>query len=344
MMDFEKRQKLGFSKNKISIMFQGLSSVIQFMFPIIILFVEVLLSNQNYLTTGTVVAFVTLAQSFISPVTNILNVFIQCIMLRIYFRRVNDILLLPENRNIKTLMTIETVNNVSIKNAYYAYSKFDKNTICNINLGIGKSEKIVIAGMNGSGKSTLLKLIAGLLETKNGEILYNNSNIREIESENMGKLVSFVNQNPTIFNATLKENIILNETNFTEEYFEKVMEISTLDHLIKELPAGLDTHISQTGMNLSGGQKQKIAIARALLKKPQIILFDEATSAMDQISENHIWSRVKELDAMCILVSHNINTIKQFDRIIVLDQGKIVGEGRHNDLLYSCDIYKKLIQ
>nr|WP_255376361.1 ATP-binding cassette domain-containing protein [Massilimicrobiota sp. An134] len=195
-----------------------------------------------------------------------------------------------------------------------------------------------MVGSNGSGKSTLFKIVSTLLESTTGLIKVNGYTLDEINIKELRKKIGLVNQNPIIFNGTLLENLTLNDE-VSKETFEKSICISCLDSLIRELPMGLETNISQSGMNLSGGQKQKIALARVLMKKPELLLLDEPTASLDNISEKIIMNNIKSLDIACIVISHRLSTIQYFDRIIVLDKGEILEEGTHEELMSNKKSY-----
>ena len=208
-----------------------------------------------------------------------------------------------------------------------------------INLKIGKNEKIAIVGPSGSGKSTLVKLIAGLYSPSNGQVLVNGKNMNELKQESIRSKISVVNQNPAIFNMSLKDNILMNKEGISDEQFLKAVDDAKVAEIIQSLPMGYMTQISEGGLNLSGGQMQRIAIARAIVKKPELIIMDEPTSALDNISENYIMNRVKEYEFPCVVVSHRLNTIQHFDRVIVMHQGRIVEEGNHEKLMKKQGLY-----
>ena len=204
---------------------------------------------------------------------------------------------------------------------------------------IGKNEKIAIVGPSGSGKSTLLKVIAGMYAPTTGNVLLNDKDLSQLSQKQVRDKVSVVNQKPSIFNMSLRDNILMNSENVSEEVFLQAVNDARVNEITNMLPMGYETQISEGGMNLSGGQMQRIAIARALVKEPELILMDEPTSALDNISENYIMNHIKDYKCPCIVVSHRLNTIQHFDRIIVINNGKIVEEGHHDDLIQNNGLY-----
>ena len=198
---------------------------------------------------------------------------------------------------------------------------------------------MAIVGPSGSGKSTLVKVLSGLYSPSEGEVLLNGKNIKELSQNSIRQKVSMVNQNPAIFNMSLKENILMNKTGVSDDTFLKAVDDARVDEIIQTLPMGFETQISEGGMNLSGGQMQRIAIARAIVNQPELMIMDEPTSALDNISENYIMNRVKEYNFPCVVVSHRLNTIQHFDRVIVMYQGKIVEEGSHQELMKKNGLY-----
>lgn len=329
--DYEILRNYNYKKNKISALFISITSSLKFFLPIAILISGLYLSLESTITIGTVVAFLSLAQAFISPLLGILNTVIQIIMLKLYFQRVDDVFFLKEESDSN--QKIGEINEIKFESVDFKYSEYDKKVLNNVNLNIGKNEKIAIVGSNGSGKSTLIKIICGLLDSSNGVVSFNGVDIRDLTKKSLQNKISVVNQNPIIFQGTLLENILLNEKNIDTQYLNRVMDITLVNDLINEFPIGFETNISQSGMNLSGGQKQKIAIARALVKKPELLLLDEPTSSLDSASEFHIMQGIQKLNLTCIVISHRLSTIKQFDKVIVLENGKIKEYGSHQDLL-----------
>lgn len=185
----------------------------------------------------------------------------------------------------------------------------------------------------------MVKILSGLYSPTEGEVLLNGRNIKGVRQSSLRKKVSMVNQNPSIFNMSLRDNILMNKTEINDEVFLKAVDDARVDEIIQSLPMGFETQISEGGMNLSGGQMQRIAIARALVNQPELMIMDEPTSALDNISENYIMNRVKEYDFPCVVVSHRLNTIQHFDRVIVMYQGSIVEEGTHEELMKNQGIY-----
>lgn len=205
---------------------------------------------------------------------------------------------------------------------------------------------VAIVGKSGEGKSTILKLINKSYSTNDGEILIDNYNINTLSEETIKNNISIVSQSPYIFNLSIKENIKLANHQATDKEIEEVCKEAQLHDVIIEMQDGYDTIVGENGVILSGGQKQRLAIARALIKKSKIILFDEATSSLDNNNQEKIKNIIKSLskDHTVIIVAHRLSTIIDSDCIFVLDNHGIIDSGTHNELIKKCLEYKNLYE
>ena len=261
--------------------------------------------------------------------------------------RVNEIL---ENRMYKDEQfgekTLNQINGIiEFKNVVFSYPEEDI-TLNNFNLTIEPNKKIAIVGKSGQGKSTLFNLITRIFDVNKGQILLDNIDIKDLQEEYLRKNISIIRQEPFIFNKTIKENFELIDKNITLKDIRKYCKMAYIDDYIMSLPKKYDTLLGEGGVNLSGGQKQRLSIARTLSKKSQIILFDEATSALDNESQEYIKKAINDLvkDHTIVIVAHRLSTIKDADIIHVVDKGKIVASGKHDDLLKTNEIYKNLYE
>ena len=209
---------------------------------------------------------------------------------------------------------------------------------------IPAGSRVAIVGPTGSGKSTLLALIARFYEPTHGRILLDDTDLRDWDRDTLRQSIGIVFQETFLFSATLAENIALGRPQASRDKIEAAARSARADGFIRELPQGYDTVIGERGISLSGGQRQRIAIARALLIQPQIVLLDDATSAVDPSTEEEIREAMRELcrDRTTFLVAHRAATIRSADRILVLQEGKLVAQGQHTSLLTDCSLYREL--
>jgi ABC-type multidrug transport system, ATPase and permease components len=229
-------------------------------------------------------------------------------------------------------------------NVSFTYSGAKVPVLSNISFTLKKGETLGIIGGTGSGKSSLINLVPRFFDVTIGKILINGINIKEISFKNLRKRVSIVAQKAVVFSGTIAENLRWGNINATDAELERALRIAQAQTFVAELPVGLDTKILQDGKNLSGGQRQRLSIARSIVANPDILIFDDSSSALDYATDAALRLAIKEhlKDTTVITVSQRINAIRYADKIMVLDEGNVVAIGTHKTLLKTCDIYKEI--
>ncbi len=257
--------------------------------------------------------------------------------------RINSILSeKPVNENKKTDSAKINNGEIQIKNLSYSYEETE--VLRNINLKIKKYTTTALIGSSGSGKTTLAHILLGFVQSYNGSVTINNVEISNIKEEDLTPLVSIVQQDVFLFNTSIRENIALGKKNATEQELFEVIKKAQLTSLITSLPNGLDTIVGEGGAKLSGGEKQRISIARVMLKDSPIIILDEATSAIDPHNEFLIHQAIRELrkNRTLIIIAHNMHTIVDSDQIVLLEDGETLAQGTHNELITESETYVEM--
>ena len=233
-------------------------------------------------------------------------------------------------------------NTIEFKNLSFKYENAE--VLSNINFSIGKGKMVALVGQSGGGKSTLADLLARFYDIQSGEILIDNNNIKEIALADLRSLMGIVSQESILFNDTIYNNIRLGKIDATEEEVIAAAKVANAHHFILETENGYQTNIGDRGNKLSGGQKQRLSIARAILKNPEILILDEATSSLDTESEKLVQEALENLmhSRTSLVIAHRLSTIKKADEIIVLERGKIIERGTHQQLIAQNGHYRKL--
>lgn len=235
---------------------------------------------------------------------------------------------------------------VEFKNVSFRYPDATQDELENIDFKVEKGQTLAIIGATGSGKTTLVNLIARFYDATSGEVLIDGINIKDYSFDSLYDKIGFVTQKAVLFNGTVKSNILFGTGNFEndENSLEKAIKLAQAEEFVSKYPDGTEHEIAQMGRNVSGGQKQRISIARALARKPEILVFDDSFSALDYRTDAKLREGLnKELkDVTKIIVAQRISTIRHADKIIVLDNGKTVGQGTHQQLLDNCPIYNQI--
>lgn len=242
------------------------------------------------------------------------------------------------NKDIKKLE-----GNFEFKNVKFSYNNKQK-VLKNLSFKINANETIAFVGKSGSGKSTIFSLINKLYNIDDGSIKLDGVNINDLSKDTIRNNMSIITQNPYIFNFSIKDNLKLVKSNMTDKEMKEICKMASLHDFIMTLPDKYDTLIGEGGVTLSGGQRQRLAIARALLKKTEIIMFDEATSALDNETQYEIKKAINNMKGQytILIVAHRLSTVIDSDRIIIIDDGKNIGKGTHEDLIKNNEFYKHL--
>ena len=236
--------------------------------------------------------------------------------------------------------------NIEIKNVYFKYDVNENNVLENITLNFEGGKMTALVGHSGSGKSTILNLIPRFYQPDDGDLLIDNQSIYEAKISSLRENISLVSQETTLFDNTIKNNIKYANENVTDEEIFKVAKLSNAHDFIEKLPNKYETIIGENGVRLSGGEKQRISIARAMIKKSQIILLDEATSSLDSETEKKIQDALKILteNKTTIVIAHRLSTILNSNNIYLIDSGKVIDSGKHEDLLIKSKLYKNFYE
>ena len=248
----------------------------------------------------------------------------------------NNIEEVSEKENIKLQ------GDILLKNISFNYDQ--KKVLDNINIRIPKNKKVALVGLSGSGKSTIASLIARFFDNYRGDIMIGSDNIKKIHLKDLRNNISIVTQETVLFNDTIANNIRYGKLEASEEEIENVANLAGITEFSKTLEKKLETIIGESGIKLSGGQRQRIAIARAIIKDSPILILDEATSSLDNITEKSIYKTIKDImkNKSILIIAHRLSTIEDSDIIYVIDKGKIENFGSHEELLQKSDIYKNL--
>ena len=251
---------------------------------------------------------------------------------------------IKEKNDAKDLSISE--GQITFENVKFKYLKDNNEILNSINLNIPAGQMTALVGHSGAGKSTILNLIPRFYDVGSGDIKIDNQSIYDAKIYSLREKISLVSQDTTLFDDTIKNNILYANSDASDEEIYNAAKYSFADEFINQLPNKFDTLIGENGVRLSGGEKQRISIARAILKKTPIILLDEATSSLDADTESKIQEAINFLTKgrTTIVIAHRLSTILNSDKIYVINQGKVVGEGKHDELLSSSDIYKNFYE
>jgi ATP-binding cassette subfamily B protein len=325
----------GLKLDKTVSIFGSMMWVVAQLSSAICLFVCCFLALKGIITVGEVVLFQSLFTSITSAILAITAIVPNLISGAESVRSLTELMKADELEHDDGKLPVPGIKgNFEFKNVSYEYPHTDKHVINDLTLEVKAGQTVAFVGPSGSGKSTIINLIIGLLTPTTGEILVDGKPLEDMPKQTYRKFISVVPQNTILFSGTIKENITYGLSHYTEEELQKAVDDAAISEFLPIFPNGLDTQVGEHGDKLSGGQKQRVSIARALIRRPSILILDEATSALDNISEFHIQKAIENASRSrtTFVVAHRLSTIRNADLIVVLENGKIVEKGSYTEL------------
>ena len=308
-----------------------------------IMFIMLFLIFQKEISVGQMFSLMFYSFFIFGPLQelgNVINTFREA---EVSLANFDKIMSTPKEPKPENPVKVEKVNKLEFKSVSFQHQTSNSKAISDINFYVNAGETIAFVGPSGSGKTTLVKLLVGLYQPMEGEILYNDIAANKIDLDLMRERIGFVTQDTQLFAGTIRENLLFVNPYASDEECMDVLMKSACQNLLSRADKGLDSMIGEGGVKVSGGEKQRLSIARALLRKPNLMVFDEATSALDSLTEDEINDTIKQVssgnDHITIMIAHRLSTIMHADRIYVLEKGNIIEQGKHHDLLDGKGLY-----
>ncbi len=313
--------------------------------PMLILTLGATSVMRGEMTLGMMLAMNSLATSLFGPLSQLVASALELQLVKGHMDRIDDVLQTPLEQDRDAVMQPPRLRGgVSVRNVSFKYGEQAPLVVENVSLEITPGMSVALVGPSGSGKSTLLGLLSGMHKPLKGDIQYDQRNLHEMDLRAVRQQIGIVPQHPFIFGGTVRENVALTQPGATLDRIQHACKVAGLHDDIAEMPMGYDTVISDGGGSLSGGQRQRVAIARAVIRNPSLMLLDEATSALDNATEKRVIENLERQRCTRITVAHRLSTVRNADLIVVMDKGRIVEQGNHDQLLAHGGLYAQLVR
>lgn len=330
------------SKVKMKLIHEAFFSIFALLVAIIKIFIISYGWSSKSISIGACVALITLIDNAYTPIAIFNVIFVQYKLDKTAYKRYSGFLDSRDDDQLyKGIKPTSLRADISCHDLRFSYGS--RLILDNFNLTIKQGEKIALVGESGSGNSTLIKLLTGLLKPQNGRIMIGMHDLKDLALDNYYDSIAYISQESPVFDGTLRENLVFDKTIDDREMIKALEQVELLD-LYKKLEKGLDTELGERGITLSGGERQRLALARLWFTQAEIVILDEATSAMDNITEETVMNRVMQLlqTQTVIVIAHRLSSIKKFERIIVFKDGRLVGDGSFDDLIKNNAYFREL--
>ncbi|MDT0379170.1 NHLP family bacteriocin export ABC transporter peptidase/permease/ATPase subunit [Streptomyces sp. DSM 42041] len=340
----DEQQKLGVPTAVLAIVAPSLAALNSAM----ILLIGGLRAVEGAITVGLLVAFQALVTSFTAPITRLNGIVGRIQDFAADVARLKDVETFPADRlytrREPEASTRRLKGHVSLENITFGYSPLDEPLLKGFSLNVGPGRQVALVGGSGSGKSTVSRLISGLYSPWDGIIRIDGRRLEDISRSELAASVSFVDQDVFLFEGTVRDNIALWDPSLPDDAVHAALEDAAILDVVARRPGGIRSRVEQDGRNFSGGQRQRLEIARALVRRPSILVLDEVTSALDAETEAVIIDNLRRRGCACIVIAHRLSTVRDSDEIVVLDRGSVVERGRHHELVAAGGTYAELVK
>jgi NHLM bacteriocin system ABC transporter peptidase/ATP-binding protein len=340
----DEQQKLGVPTAALAVVAPTLATLNS----ALILWIGGVRAIEGHISVGLLVAFQALVTRFTAPVTRLNGVVGKVQDFAADVARLKDVESFPVDslytRDEPPASTRRLTGHVTLENITFGYNPLDKPLLSDFSLAVGPGQQVALVGGSGSGKSTVSRLISGLYSPWEGTIRIDGQPLEDIPRGALAASVSFVDQDVFLFEGTVKDNVALWDPSIPDEDVAIALKDAAVYDMIVRRPGGIHSRIEQDGRNFSGGQRQRLEIARALVRRPSILVLDEVTSALDAETEQVIIDNLRRRGCACVVIAHRLSTVRDSDEIVVLDHGTVVERGRHEDLVAAGGAYAELVK
>jgi ATP-binding cassette, subfamily B, bacterial len=341
---FADQVNIDLTRGRLTAAVDSVMSTLQLASPLVILMVGTFQVLAGHMSLGTMLSVAALGAGFLGPLASMVSSGLQLQLLTSYMQRINDVLDTPSEQHGEHVRPAPRLTGqIRADGVSFSYGKLAPPVLSDVSLEIQPGQHIGIVGRSGSGKSTLAHLLLGLYRPTSGRIEYDGQDLASFDAGSVRRQLGIVTQRPYLFGSSVRENITLTNPELPLEAVAEAARIACVRDDIAAMPMGYDTQLHDGGASVSGGQRQRIALARALVSRPSILLLDEATSELDTVTEQKIYANLDAISATTIVIAHRLSTIRNADLILVMDEGRIVETGTHEQLLARGGAYTALV-